>query len=139
MLAPPEKLKKGITYHKAANWDFFNTVRDITGQQTSDRSDGISFLPTLLGEPNQKKHDYFYWEFHEQGFKQALLKDDWKAIRFYNKDKSFRTELYDLRRDISEKNNLAGAQPSKVKEMEGLMDGARSRSEHPLFRTIDAD
>lgn len=136
----PGKIKKGIsTDHKAANWDLFTTVSEITGQNRPDNLDGVSFLPTLLGQANQKKHDYFYWEFHEQGFKQALLKNDWKAIRFYNKDKSFRTELYDLRKDVSEKNNVAGAHASTVKEMEELMDQARSRSEHPLFRTIDSD
>ena len=33
--------------------------------------DGVSIVPTLLGQ-SQKPHDYFYWEFHESGFDQAL-------------------------------------------------------------------
>ena len=40
-------------------------------------------------------------------------------------------ELYDLSSDLHEDNNLAQQNPEKVKELEALMDGARTES--PLF------
>ena len=41
--------------------------------------DGISFLPTLLGEPGQESHAYLYWEFHEKRGRVAIRKGFWKG------------------------------------------------------------
>jgi len=40
-------------------------------------------------------------------------------------------ELYDLSNDLHEDNNLAAENPEKVKELEALMNNARTES--PLF------
>jgi hypothetical protein len=44
---------------------------------------------------------------------------DWKLIRFYE---SGREELYNLRDDLSERNDLAGSQPEKRRELAGRLD-----------------
>ena len=49
----------------------------------------------LRGEP-QPTHDYFYWEFHERGFQQAVRMGAWKAIRLKN---DAPLELYNLDTD----------------------------------------
>ena len=65
-----------------AFWDVLPTFCDIAGVRVPRSADGLSFLPTLLNrEEDQQKHDYLYWEFYEQGGKQAVREGNWKFIR----------------------------------------------------------
>ena len=43
--------------------------------------DGISMVHALEGLP-QTNHEFLYWEFHEQGFHQAVRMGDWKYVRY---------------------------------------------------------
>jgi arylsulfatase A-like enzyme len=95
-------------------------------------ADGISFLPTLLGKPDQQKqHDYFYWEFHENGFHQSLLlpKENWKAVRH---GLTAPIELYDLNKDLGEKTNVAAEHPDVVQKITQIFAAARVTS--PEFK-----
>ena len=123
------------TDHISAFWDVFPTVADITGISTPENIDGVSFLPTLLGE-EQITHDYLYWEFHELGGRKALRKGDWKLVH-YNVLKSELTtiELYNVVTDPGEENNVADAHPEIVKELEELMKSARTESEIYSFQS----
>ena len=74
----------------------------------------------------QKKHDYLYWEFYEQGGKTAVVRDDWKAVRRnVLKNPQAPTELYDLTKDLGEQSDVAGQHPELIAEMERIM-----RQEH---------
>lgn len=42
-------------------------------------TDGISFLPELLGK-KQNKHDFLYWEFPDSGGQKAVRMGKWKGI-----------------------------------------------------------
>ncbi len=129
----PKTIKAGTsTDHISAFWDFLPTACDIAGVKPTDEVDGISYLPTLLGQNDkQKKHDYLYWEFNERaGPIQAVRKDQWKAVKFKNKP----IELYDLSKDISEKNNLADVHPEKAEELLHLINN--TRTEHPEFPLV---
>ena len=93
--------------------------------------DGISFLPTLLGQSDrQKQHDYLYWEFHEQGGRKALRKGEWKLVNYnvFDPGKTT-TELYSIKSDPGEQNNVADKYPELVKELETLMNSARTETE----------
>lgn len=130
------KIKAGIeTDHISAFWDVLPTVTEIAGISTLENIDGISFLPTLLGE-KQNQHDYLYWEFHEKGGRKALRKGDWKLVH-YNvlKPEITTTELYNLNDDPSERNNVAKAHPEIVKELVELMKSARTESEIYTFKS----
>ena len=81
--------------------------------------------------PGQKEHDYLYWEFHENNGRQAIRKGDWKAVR-YNVHNDGKMELYNLKTDMSENIDLAGAYPDKVAEFDSLMKVSRTESD--LFR-----
>jgi arylsulfatase A-like enzyme len=131
----PGRIKPGsISDQPGAFWDVLPTLADITGARFSS-SDGISFLPTMLRRKQVKEHQFLYWEFYEGGFKQAVRKGKWKAIRFYKRNgEVMRTELYDLKADIGEKNDLSGKYPDITKELEALMGKAHKPSESPLFR-----
>ena len=118
----PENIQAGShTNHISAFWDFLPTACDIAGIDINMETDGISYLPVLLGG-TQPQHDYLYWEFHEQGKKQAVRKENWKAVRlnvFGNPEATL--ELYDLDVDLGEENNIADQYPEIVIEMEQLM------------------
>ena len=126
----PLKVKKGSEcHHISAFWDILPTFAEITGADCPDKTDGISFLPALLGK-KQKQHEYLYWEFHEEGGKTAVRTGNWKAVKL-NMDivPQGEPELYDLSSDISEKNNVASLYPEIVKKMETIMKQAHTKSD----------
>jgi arylsulfatase A-like enzyme len=128
----PGKVMAGKTSdHLSAFWDFLPSCSELAGIQGPETTNGISFVPTLLGrESEQEKHEYLYWEFTEQGGKQALLKDNWKLVYFI---KNEQYELYDLRKDKEEKINLINDNPLIFEELKGKMTHARTPSqEFPL-------
>lgn len=127
----PDKIKAGVKNdHISAFWDVMPTLAELTGVTLPETGDGISFLPTLFSKDGQKQHEYLYWEFHELNGREALRCGNWKLIRQPIVGETI-LELYDLSSDIHEDNNLAQQNPEKVKELEVLMDGARTES--PLF------
>ena len=129
----PNTIKaSSITNHVSAFWDFLPTACELAGIRPSDKIDGISYAPTLLGNDyQQEKHNYLYWEFNEsQGPIQAVRQNNWKAVKFDQKP----IELYDLNQDIGEQNNIAEQNPEKAKELLYLINN--SRTEHPEFPLV---
>lgn len=121
--------------HVSAFWDFLPTACELAGVPAPEGIDGISYLPELLGKP-QPKHESLYFEFHEQGGKQAVIKDGWKCIRLNTKTpEKITVELYNLKEDIGEQNNLSTQMPDKVNELVALME--RSRTENRYFKLME--
>jgi len=118
--------------HVCAFWDFLPTCCELAGIPAPRGIDGLSILPTLLGRPEQQPtHPYLYWEFHEQGKKQAVRMGDWKAVRLdVAKNPNGPIELYNLQRDMSEERDVADQHPEIVKQMAAIMISARSPSKH---------
>jgi len=126
----PKVIEKGtVSNHVSAFWDFLPTVCEIIGTKTPKSTDGISFLPTFKGGVNQKKHPSLYWEFHELGGSQAVLKDNWKLIKLKadSPDQSY-FELYNLSTDSAESKNVLELFPLKQKKMKRLTDKLHSKS-----------
>ncbi len=128
------KTKSGSTNSFiGAIWDVLPSFCEIAGVKKLPKTDGISFLASLK-DKKQSTHDCLYWEFYEGGFKQAVLKNNWKAIRFFKGSIPIRTELYNLDTDRAEANNLASENAQLVKSLEALMDRERTVSTNPLFQ-----
>src|SRR5205823_6000696 len=78
----PTHIKPGQTSDLVwAFWDFLPTAAEIAGAKAPEKIDGLSVLPTLLGNAQTNRHDFLYWEFHERGFQQAARMGEWKALR----------------------------------------------------------
>lgn len=111
----------------SAFWDVLPTCTELAGVKTPAGTDGISFVPTLLKGGKQQTHPYLYWEFHEQGGKQAVRLDKWKGVRLNvcnNPDGPI--ELYDLSNDPGEEKNIADEHSEIVQKMKTIMKNART-------------
>lgn len=131
----PGKIKAGTVSEFAGYFpDFMATVAELTGETPPAGLDSISLTPTLLGEADkQKQHAYLYWEFHEKGLAQAVRMGDWKAVRLSQRGP---VELYDLKKDLGEKDNVAGLFPDVVARATQLFSAARVDS--PAFPVKEA-
>ena len=105
-----------------AHWDLFPTLAEAAGTNAPPGLDGISVFPLWVGEPQTNRHEYLYWEFHERGFQQALRWGDWKGLRL---GPGQPLELYDLRQDPGERQNVASQHPDVVATIEELLAKAR--------------
>ncbi len=107
-----------------AFWDFLPTVVEWAGLKPPAGIDGRSVVPILMGKEG-KPAEFLYWEFHEGGSKQAVRMGDWKAIRPFGKP----IELFNLKSDLGETNNVASANGPVVKKIEEYLARARTESE----------
>ncbi|MFW5823032.1 MAG: arylsulfatase [Tangfeifania sp.] len=127
----PGKIEPGsMSDHVSAFWDVLPTFTDLIDAPTPENIDGISFLPSLLDEGNQKKHNYLYWEFHEKNGRLAIRQGDWKLVRYdvFTPEKTT-TELYNLTDDPGEENNIAEENPEMTSKLLQLLESARTPSE----------
>lgn len=122
----PGKIPAGsISHLQAAGWDMMPTFVELLGKDANWREqpmDGISILPTLLNKGEQVEHDFLYWEFHEEGGRQAVRAGDWKLIRQQIKSGNPTHELYNIAEDPHEDRNVASQYPEKVEELKVIMD-----------------
>jgi len=123
------------TDHPSAFWDVMPTLAAIADTEVDKPIDGISFLPTLLGEGEQPKHEYLYWEFHEQGGKQAVRMGKWKGIKLnVKKDPNGPIALYDLEKDPAEQQDISDEHLDVIAEMEKIMKEAHlPNPQFPFF------
>jgi arylsulfatase A-like enzyme len=106
--------------------DVLPTLAELVGVQSPANIDGISIVPTLLGEDEagrkQEKHKYLYWEYQGQV---AVRMGEWKAVK-PGKNRPF--ELYDLSKDVGEQNNVATKCPEILGQMEQYAQQAHSEN-----------
>jgi arylsulfatase A-like enzyme len=105
--------------------DFLPTAADLSGVPSPKGLDGHSIVPTLLGKGQQVVHASLYFEIYEPYFQQAVRMGDWKGYRLGTKAP---LELYDLKSDPVEKQNIAAAHPDIVKRIEAIMTAEHTPS-----------
>lgn len=134
LVRAPGKVSAGqVSSIPWAFWDVLPTLSDITHSPVLSRIDGLSYTKALNGTKPTRQHDHFYWQFNEGGLQEALLKDDWKLVRFKKRGTPERFELYHLSEDIGEEHDLAAKYPQKVKALSRLMLQSKTPAENPEF------
>lgn len=118
-----------------SNLDFYPTLMELAGIKKYPPLDGNSIYNYLLTQKDNKnlaeRPLYWYFPIYLEGgnketndpiFRtrpgQTIRKGDWK-LHYYFEDGS--TQLYNLKDDIGEKNNLADKNPKKAEELLGLL------------------
>ena len=123
----PGKVKAGSTASYIGCFqDFLVTAAELAGADAPSGTDGISFVPTLLGK-EQKQHPYLYWEFYERGYSQAVRMGNYKGVR---RSAGRPVELYDVTSDIGERNDIAAGNPGLVKKVLDAFEEAHTPSPH---------
>lgn len=124
-------LPENTTYNQPIiSLDVFTTVAAICNINLSiDRIyDGVNLFPYLSGENTEPPHDKLFWRADHI---HAVIKGDYKLI-FSSRDKW--VELYNLKTDMGEKNNLHLLMPDKVKELtKDIEDWEMTLPKKPLW------
>jgi arylsulfatase A-like enzyme len=131
-----------------SNLDFYPTLLEVAGIEKPEGKnlDGQSFLPVLTDAGTLKERPLFW---HFPFYLEAYLKNDtstqdpvfrtwpgsairlgdWKLIQYFENDG---VELYNLKEDISEKNNVAELNPSKRNELLNKLENWRKEIHAPV-------
>ncbi len=128
----PGKISQGKeSNHISAFWDFLPTCADLINQNMPQDIDGISFLPELLGQPEQPKHDFLYWEFFERNGRRAARMGKWKAVQYKMKDNPYAAvKLFNLKNDRAEQNDIASNYKDTVANLLNIMEMSHLRSKN---------
>ena len=118
----PNKIKAGqVSDHVLCFQDVMPTLAELT-DSPSPKTDGLSFLPTLLNKPGQQTHSHLYWEYGKQ---KAVRMKQWKAYKGGNG----KWQLYDLATDLEEKQDIAANHPEILDQLK-----AHAREAHEPLR-----
>ena len=117
----PDQIKAGqvsdLVFYQP---DVLPTLTGLCGARTPEEVDGLSILPTLLGEKKagrkQEAHEMLYWEYGNQV---AVRHGSWKAIKA---GKTPQWALYDLGKDLSETTDLSSTEPEQLAKMKAYAE-----------------
>ena len=104
--------------------DIFPTIMDLAGLSRGEQTDGRSFLPTLLGNPEVAEERPLYFIRREGGERyggkdyHAIRLGDWKLLQ----NSPFQPmELYNLREDPMERNDRINTEPAIYRKLNALL------------------
>jgi len=113
--------------------DFYPTILDMAGLplKNDQHLDGVSLVPLLKGETSIDR-DALYWHYphyaNQGGFPGGAIRSgDWKLVERFEDG---RVHLYDLGRDIGEREDLALKYPERVEQMRNKL--------HAWYKQVDA-
>jgi len=127
-------LPAGKTYEQPViQLDILPTTLAAAGEKIPEKLDGVDLLPYLRGDKKGNPHETLYWRFGQQW---AVRHGDWKLVKANGG--SDVPELYDLKTNIAESNNLALSEPEKVKELQALWERWNTEQAPPAWPRTDA-
>ena len=115
----PGKIKAS-TALLSTHYYFMPTLAEITGTTAAEKKDGISYLPTLLGKNQSKRHDWIFIQSSgdRMGRSTLINRKGWKLIQL--KDKSY--QLYNILKDPGEYHDIAKQHPELVKTLSPIFE-----------------
>lgn len=139
----PGKIARGTTSEETITGvDLYPTLMEVAGAKRPENYplDGVSYLKVLTSGGKEKlNRDATYWHF--PGYLGAgadqwrtkpvsvIRSGDWKLMEFLEGN---HLELYNLRDDLSEKNDLAAKNPTKTKELQSKLAAWRKEINAPM-------
>lgn len=152
----PGKVPPGTkTDIPVTNIDFYPTLIEVAGaEKPADKIlNGQSIMPVLTGKGTREERPLFW---HFPIYLQAYLKEgdptqdplfrtrpgsavrfgDWKLIQYFENNN---LELYNLKEDIGEKNNLAKTNPEKLNELLEILVRWRQEINAPVPKVLNPE
>lgn len=141
------KIKAGtINQTPIVNMDFFPTFIEILGVKLPNKIlDGKSILPLLKGGDIEERPLFWHFPIYLQAYNQnkdegrdplfrtrpgsTILYKNWKLHHYFEDDA---LELYNLEKDLGEKNNIAASNPKKAQELYRLLEHWRNELQAPI-------
>ena len=139
----PGRVPKGTTSDYVTGLeDWVPTLLDLIGKKKAapENIDGLSIADVLRGR-KQNPRSFLYREFSGYGGQQAVWAGRWKAVRQNilrkNNKQPLRIQLYDLKTDISESNDVAADNPEVVASLRKIMTREHTPSEFYPIKPLD--
>ena len=133
----PAKLKAGKIYTKPViSLDIFASIIAQTKipVKTKNPIDGVNLIPYLTGKNTKSPHQELFWrKFDNKDY--AVRKGDEKLLIKNQSEKM----MFDLNKDISEKNNLASGNENRVNELFSDFNKWQSNMIAPRFLGLKED
>jgi arylsulfatase A-like enzyme len=135
----PGKVRAGARFEKLVSGiDIQPTILAAAGIKAPEDQDGLNLLPTLTGKGSLPDRPLFWHTTDHRAWNKpgrspnlsAVRQGDWKLVL---KEEGGSTELYNLKRDIGEKQNLADREPKRVAELRGLFDRWNAQNKPQTF------
>ncbi|MCK4679437.1 MAG: sulfatase [Bacteroidales bacterium] len=104
--------------------DYYPTMLEMADLplKPEQHLDGLSLLPLIKNE-SELNREALYWHYpHYTSLCGVVRYHDWKLIEFLGDG---RLELYDLKNDIEEKNDLAEVNPEMAEKLQQMLAGWR--------------
>jgi arylsulfatase A-like enzyme len=127
----PGKIPAGKTYDQPViALDILPTAGAVAGAEAD--ADGVDLLKHLTGEDTTAPHEALYWRFGPQ---KAVRQGKWKLVdwRDFETKQDSGWQLYDLAKDVGEKNDLAKVEPRIVAELSAAWEKWDKRNMAPLW------
>lgn len=121
----PSKVKAGSRCEEpVAATDFYPTLLDLAGLDLlpNQHQDGVSIKPLLVNKTMKERPIFWHYPHYSGGLggkpSGAVRLGDFKLIEFFE---DMHVELYNLKKDIGETNDLSGKYPLKTKELKAML------------------
>ena len=117
--------------------DIMSSIVDILDIKTNPKKplDGVNIIPYLTGKKKGAPHEYLFWRKWEQNA-MAAINADYKLLKV---KKNAETEFYNLKKDVSEKENIKGSNSKKVQEIQKEWDKWNVQLKDRVFPTLGND
>lgn len=130
----PSQIPKGKTIQSPViTLDILPTSLAATGSEIPDELQGIDLSPFLRNPDQSLPERNLYWRFGPQ---RAIRQGEWKAVDTYDFEtkKSTGWQLFHLSEDISESNDLANSEPTRLAALTKQWEQWDSMNIAPLWR-----
>ena len=116
----PGVIPTGKDYRRLiANFDFYSTIASLTTGTIPGHCDGVDLIPYLNGQREGEPHEHLFWLNNEPGdaVRRHLIAVRWQDWRLYKKDDKDPWQLFDLKTDPREEEDVAGKHPDIVRQL----------------------